>query len=419
MHRRLLLSVLVYGLVLLGLATLQGALLALAIPFVIYLALGYLRRPDALRLRVIRTLSAERASQGAPITVRLKIANAGERRVAALFVDTVPPQLRLLEGQASVLAALEPGASVELEYTLIGRRGFYQFAGVRVTFGDTFGLFREELLIAAPGRLLIVPEISRLRRAAIRPRRTNVYAGQIPARQGGPGVEFFGVREYQPGDPTRWINGRATARHAQAVFVNEFEQERVADIGIILDARRRSDARAGDEALFEHAILAAATLASAFLERGNRVGLLMYGNTLDWTFPGYGKVQRERILRSLARAEQGDLPIFEQLDYIPTRLFPARSQLVLVSPLLGGDLAMLAGLRSRGYHVLVISPDPVAYERHGLNDEPATELAARIASLERSLLLSKLRQTGIHVVDWQVSTPFQQVADVALRRPMP
>ena len=34
-------------------------------------------------------------------------------------------------------------------------------------------------------------------------------------------------------------------------------------------------------------------------EDRNRVGLLVYGRFLDWTFPGYGKVQRERILLGL------------------------------------------------------------------------------------------------------------------------
>jgi uncharacterized protein (DUF58 family) len=229
-------------------------------------------------------------------------------------------------------------------------------------------------------------------------------------------VEFFGVREYQPGDPTRWLNGRATARHPEALFVNEFEQERVADIGLILDARRQSDVEARGGALFEYAVQATAALADALLQRGNRVGLLMYGRSLDWTLPGYGKLQRERILRALARAETGDLPVFERLDYLPTRLFPARSQLVLISPLHAHDLAMLGSLRARGYQLLVISPDPVSFERQGLADSPAAALATRIALLERALVLRSCAQAGVPIVDWQVDRPFQQVAEAALSR---
>jgi uncharacterized protein (DUF58 family) len=157
-------------------------------------------------------------------------------------------------------------------------------------------------------------------------------------------------------------------------------------------------------------------LAAGLLDQGNPVGLLLYGNTLDWTFPGYGKIQRERILRALARATLGDAPVFEDLDRIPTRLFPARARLMLISPLLPHDREMLIRLRARGYQLLVISPDPVAFERQALGAERSVELGARVARLERSLLLHDLRQAGITLVDWNVAHPFHQVAAVAFSR---
>ncbi len=229
-------------------------------------------------------------------------------------------------------------------------------------------------------------------------------------------MEFFGVREYQPGDPLRWINRRASARHQASLFVNEFEQERVVDVGLILDARGQSDADRGSESLFEYSIQATATLADTFLSGGNRVGLFIYGRSLDWTFPGYGKVQRERIIRALARAEQGYGRVFESLEHLPTRLFPVRSQLVLISPLISEDSAMLIRLRARGYRLMIISPDPVAFERQGYEDGDTVTVATHIALIERKLLLSKLRQAEIQVVDWPVDIPFHQIAHVALSR---
>jgi uncharacterized protein (DUF58 family) len=218
------------------------------------------------------------------------------------------------------------------------------------------------------------------------------------------------------GDPRRWINWRVSARHPRTLFSNEFEQERIADVGLILDARSRSDVRNGTDSLFEHSIRATASLAQAFLGDGNRVGLLIYGQFLDWTFPGYGKVQRERILQSLARATTGDSRIFDTLDYLPTRYFPAQSQLVVVSPLSNSDLSMLRRLRARGYQILVVRPDPVAFELEGLEPEPSVEMAARIVRVERLLLLRKLQQAGIQVVDWQVDKPFDHVIHSSLGR---
>jgi uncharacterized protein (DUF58 family) len=417
MQRWLLLSALIAGLVLLGLGTLRGDMLALAIPLLIYAGAALLSRPEPPQLSATRSFSAQRLASGEPTQVSVVIANLGALPTTVLLADQLPQRIALIEGQPHMLATIAPGASAELAYTVAGERGVYQFPGLQASVQDQLGLFHTMIPLPAPGQIFVVPEVIRLRRVEIRPRRTHVYAGQIPARQGGAGVEFYGVREYQPGDPTRWINARATARNPQNLFVNQFEQERVADVGLILDARRQSDVRTSDGALFEYAIQAAGALADTFLHRGNRVGLLMYGRSLDWTLPGYGKMQRERILRALARAETGDLPVLERLDYLPTRLFPARSQLVLISPLLPHDLEMLASLRARGYQLLVISPDPISFEQRGLSDQPETTAAKRLAQIERALLLQRCRRTGVTVIDWPTELPFQQVAEAALSRP--
>jgi uncharacterized protein (DUF58 family) len=417
MRRWLLLSTMIAVLVLLGLGTLRGELLALALPLVIYAGAALLDRPAPPQLSATRSFSAQRLANGEPAQVSVSIVNLGTRQVTVLLEDQIPQRLALIEGQPRMLASIAPGESAELEYTVSGTRGLYRFPGLQASVQDQLGLFHATSQLPAPGQIFVVPEVIRLRRLEIRPRRTNVYAGQIPARQGGPGVEFYGVREYQPGDPTRWINARATARNPQNLFVNQFEQERVADVALILDSRRQSDVQTRDGALFEYAIQAAGALADTLLHRGNRVGLLMYGRSLDWTLPGYGKLQRERILRALARAETGDLPVLERLDYLPTRQFPARSQIVLISPLLPHDLDTLASLRARGYQLLVISPDPIGFEQRGLGDQPESETAMRLARLERALLLQRCRRTGVTVIDWPTELPFQQVAEAALGRP--
>lgn len=411
-----LLGILIYSLILAGLATLHGALLGLALPLVVYLAAGLLAQPETPRLRVVRTLSADRIAPGAPVVVQLTVTNEGHALSEVLIEDGMPAGLTLVEGAPRMLTSLAPGATTELIYTISGRRGLYRFTSLHAVASDRLGLIRRQATVAAPGQVFIVPEVVKLRHLAIRPRRTQIYSGSIPARQGGPGVEFFGLRPYQPGDPTRWINGRVTARHPEALFVNEFEQERVTEVGIILDVRLRSDVVTPGGSLLEYGIQAAAALASGLLEQGNRVGLLLYGNVLAWTFPGYGKLQRERILRALAQAESGDMPVFEDLDRIPTRLFPTRTLLVLISPLLPRDRDMLIRLRARGYQVLVISPDAVAFERQALGAAPSVALGARAASIQRGVLLSGLRQAGIMVIDWDIEQAFQHVASVALGR---
>jgi uncharacterized protein (DUF58 family) len=412
----LLLGGLAYGLLFLGLATLNGGMLALAIPLVVLLGAAFLWGPESPRLKITRSLSAESVSAGVPVVVTLSAINEGPPLEEVTVEDAVPPALEVVEGESSVLTSLPAGGAVEIAYTVRGKRGAFEFRDVRVTTGEHLGVFRQRAMFSVPGRFFVLPQVSKMRQVPIRPLRTRAYAGPVPARQGGSGVAFYGVREYQSGDPLRWINWRMSARHSQGLFTNEFEQERVADVGLILDARQRNDVQGRGETLFEHAVTATASLAVSFLNDGNRVGLLAYGGFLDWTFPGYGKLQRKRILEALARVGTGNSMVFESFDYLPTRFFPAKSQLVLVSPLCADDLPMLVRLRARGYQLLVVSPDPVSFEARALATQPGVELAARIAHLERALLLRKLRRAGIQVVDWQVDQPLDRVVHASLGR---
>lgn len=397
------LGALAFGLALLGLATLNSALIILAIPPAIFAGAALLDMPDDPQLQATRTLSTERASPGATIDVCVTVTNHGSRPAPVVIEDVLPAGLERIDGQSSCLDLLAPGATATITYTVRGGRGLHHFNGVQATVSDRLGLSRRTVAVAAPGTILIMPEVVRLTRLGIRPRRTRIFSGTIPARQGGAGVEFFGVREYQAGDPVRWINNRATARFPGSLYVNEFEQERVADIGIILDARRGSDVQGNHHTLFEYSVQAAAAFADALISQGNRVGLLIYGRAIEWTFPGYGKIQREKTLRALAQARTGDRAALASLADIPTRLFPARSQIILVSPLQPGDAPPILHLRAHGYEVLLISPDPVAFEAKTLG--PVADLAARIARVERQALLQRLSLAGVRIVDWNVELP--------------
>lgn len=402
-------------LLLTGLVLRNGPLIGLAIPLALYILAAWWWGAPAPKLDVQRALSAERVMPGVAVTVTLQIRNRGTALDEALIEDPAVPGADLLDGSPRRLLSLSAGAQATVSWTFRSRRGYYAMPHVRVSTNDAFDLLRHAALVPTEGHLFVPPLTVRLRRIEIRPRRTRIYSGTIPAREGGPGVEFFGVRVYQPGDPQRWINWRLTARHPGAVYSNEFEQERVADVGIILDARIATNLPGGFS-IFEHSAGAAASLAEAFLEGGNRVGLLIYGKYADWTPPGYGKIQGERILQAIARAQVGETQTFHEL-IIPRRLFPPYSQMVLVSPLQADDLQTLVRLRAMGYQVIALAVDPVRYELRHLPDTASVRLAARIVRLQRQLMLQRLQRSGVHLISWDVEVPFEQVVSAALSRP--
>ena len=408
MNRTYFLAILIFLLLFTGLATFRPLVVALTLPLILYLLAGLWWLPRRIELHAERQISAERIKTGDEVTVTLKVTNAGPALEEVFLEDQVPLGLEVVSGSAQRLLTLPAHGSVTWTYTLRGRRGYYGLKKVKATAGELLGLARFEQYLATDGQLFILPPVLRLHRVAIQPRHTRIFSGTIPARQGGAGVEFFDVRLYQPGDSPRWINWRATARHPQDVFSNEFEQERAADVGLILDGRHLTN-DFGDRSIFEHSVLATAALADTFLNAGNRVGLLFCGHKIAWTRPGYGKLQGERILHDLSLLEVGEPHDFAEL-YIPRHLFPSQSQLVLVSPLVSEDYDLLAALRKRGFHLLIVSPDPVSFEADGMVATQPNILAKRIIRLQRAVLFRHLQGAGIHVVDWDTSQLFEKIA---------
>lgn len=422
MNRSYFLSLLVFILLIVALATVQGSLLILVIPLTLYLMYAVWSLPEEIDLEFNRTLSAERVDPDDFVTVTLAIRNRGVALDEALIEDVLPRGLILYSGSTRHLLTIPQESAAVFEYVVSAPRGSYPFENVRIEVSDSLGLTRRIENVFVQGKLFVVPGILRLKRIAIRPRRTRVYAGDIPARVGGSGTDFYGVRDYKPGDSSRAINWRASARH-EAIYSNEFQQERVADVGIVLDGRKRSNLFAGNRSIFDHSVMAAAALADAFLAQGNRVGMLIHSTYPNWTFPGYGKVQRERILQALMHAHIGNSLAFAELQKLSPRMFPAESQIVLVSPLianplLADDLNALIQWRACGYQVMVISPNPVSFELSVLPASPESALAARIVHLERKLFLHRLQRVGIHVIEWDVMKPFDQAVSHFLSHPL-
>lgn len=406
---------LAFVLVLVGESLRQGELLVLALPLVCYLAVGfYFALPARIELKAQRSLSEQRGLSEEPITVRVELENIGAKLELVELTDSVPAVLELRQHSSRKIESLSAGEKTSLEYIVSGMRGLARWKSLSVTATDTLGLFVKSLELPCEGELLIVPTFERLDEILMRPRRTRIFSGQVKARLGGTGIEFFGVREYYPGDERRYINWKATARKGRLI-VNEFEQERVADVIILLDARERSDVTVDGSSLFEHSVRAALSLAHYFTAQGNRVGLLIYGRYLDWTWPGFGRWQREKLLRAIASAEKGDKAVFEDLENLPTRLLPAGSQLVFVGPILESDVKTIVDLRLR-YEVLCIVPNPILFESASLARTPEVELALRLEHLRRQGLLTQLRRAGIRVVDWDVTKPLASVVRGELGR---
>jgi uncharacterized protein (DUF58 family) len=406
--KSLFILLLIFGLVFAGLLGRSGDLLLLSLPFLAYLAVGVLRSPGQIQLQARRSVAITGSDQVAQISMRISLSNVGETLPALTLSDPIPAGTLQIAGESGRRVGLPAGGLVELAYTLQTPRGSYTWETVHLQASDPFELVVRELDLPGQAEVCVAPSRMKLRHIPLRPRSTHLSTGSLPARRAGSGTEFWGVREYHPGDPLRRLNARLQARHPGRMYTNEFEREEIVTVGLILDGRLLTDVNNGEDSLFEHSARAAASLAESLLREGNRVGLVVCGERLIRLAPGYGKAQLHHILTALARARTGTEATLEGLKYLPMRLFPSRSQLIMISPLASGDLPAYTRLRAAGYPLLLLSPDPVLYASPLTGTDRASALAARAASLERRLQLSQLARLGVLVVDWPVSQPLSE-----------
>jgi uncharacterized protein (DUF58 family) len=405
---------LIFGSVLFGLATLNSGALLVSVPLLAYLFAAIADRPEEIRLAVKREIFPDQAPQDTPLTVKLTVTNEGRALDELVVEEVLPYGVDRIDGQLAAVTSLASQAQLVLEYSVTAQRGHYEAYELLASARDSANLFDLTAVYRAGPRLVIHPRYPKLDRIKVRPPQTRGFAGPIAARQGGVGIDFYGIREYQAGDPQRQINWRISARHQQALFTTVYEQERVADVGLILDARQKVNVTTSHGALFEHAVRATAALAESFLADGNRVSLLVYGGGVARVFPGYGRVQKERILKALAKAQPEQNYALETLAHLPTRFFPAKSQLVFISPMAAEDMAVLVKMHAQGYAVIAISPDPVSFAVAGAADTASQPY--RLAWAEREFMLQQIRRSGVQVVNWRVDQPFEAVARNALAR---
>jgi uncharacterized protein (DUF58 family) len=209
----------------------------------------------------------------------------------------------------------------------LGRRGYHQLTGFRLSTRFPFGLIRKSRDVDAPMRLLVYPALVAVPDHLISGQRAEEGRRQMrsPSRRG----DFYGLREFREGDDPRDIHWRASARRGR-LFLRESEDESSRTVTIVLEDDDRTSSRAKPDAgaekvtselptpaakamepaanvmepaaAFEAAVSLAASLAVQLLRRGYHVGLSAGGAHLA---PAGGPGAAGKMLEVLALVQPG------------------------------------------------------------------------------------------------------------------
>jgi uncharacterized protein (DUF58 family) len=179
---------------------------------------------------------------------------------------------------------------------VLPRRGYHQLTGFRLSTRFPFGLIRKSRDVPAPAQLLVYPALCAVPEHLLPGGRTEQGKRQVarPSRRG----DFFGLREFRPGDDPRDVHWRVSARRGR-LFIRESEEESSRTVLVVLE-----DAAGGavPEAAYEAAVSLAASVALHLLKGGFLVGLAAGAASLP---PAAGSAAAAPILQALATVQAG------------------------------------------------------------------------------------------------------------------
>ena len=274
------------------------------IPAVSYL-MGYFMLSG---LECERTLPLS-ATAGEAVPLTYTLTNTGRFPKFYLLVrDTLPRGVALAAGLPPLVLGLWPGETRETQCWMEARqRGVFGLGPASVFSTDPLGLQTFSRKLPSVSELVVYPAVLPLRDSWLRGAAAAGWRGAANALARGDGDDFYGVREYGPGDELRRVHWRTTARTGK-LAVTEYAQGITLDVTVALDLYEGAYKSTGTEerSALETAVTLAATLLGDLLRHGHSVRLLTAGGR-EGTLSARGPEEMARFLERLARVNADSL----------------------------------------------------------------------------------------------------------------
>jgi len=432
-YRALALVVFTVGL---GVSTGRADLVVLGAPVALALILAAPARPwrpDGMRLPTAQASVRDEVVSGSSVTISSRVGGLVDAELVTVLQPTTTARPT---GLARTVAG---GAERDLQARVATR----SWGPTIIARPDVLAIGPDGLFLAGPVpapelKELVLPSVASLSPLQFPPINGG-WAGAHLSRRPGQGSDLVDLREYAPGDRMRSVHWRAYARLGK-LYTRRTLSDADADVMICLDVRHNlgprlpappttmlqrlssaikenlqlmRDARsargggpghqdrldAADRARhssLDHAIHAAAAIASAQLGVGDRVGVMTISTDRRSLRPGTGSRHLQRIRYFLARSTT------TAQRMVPVMYWGLRpGAVVVLCTALVDDSAGQAALdcASRGHRVLVVDTLP---QQGILRSVTAPDLEhVRLLTLQRELRIETIRRSGVPVLSWE------------------
>ncbi|WP_392671007.1 DUF58 domain-containing protein [Streptomyces sp. LN785] len=344
--------------------------------------------------------------------VQLTVTNTSRRRLRAQLRDAWPPSSWSAgTEQAASRHPLDVPAGERRRLTTLlrpSRRGDRRAERVTVRSYGPLGLAARQGSHSVPWTVRVLPPFTSRKHLPSRLARLRELDGRTSMLTRGEGTEFDSLRPYVPGDDTRSIDWRATARQS-AVAVRTWRPERDRHILVVLDTGRTSAGRVGDVPRLDAAMDATLLLTALATRAGDRVDLLAYDRRVRARVQGRGS--REVLSAMVAALAPLDSELVETdargLSAAALAGAPRSSLIVLLTsldaaPVEEGLLPVLPQLTQRHTVLVAAVADPhieKMADARGTVDAVYEAAAATQTRAQRYRTAEQLQRQGVVVVD--------------------
>ena len=246
---------------------------------------------------------ADRLSNGDINPVSINMFNNYPFPVSLEIIDEIPHQFQkrdFLKKQA-----IKEKSGISITYFLRPvQRGEYTFGSLNIYASSKLNLFKRRFRFERNKSVPVYPSYLQLHKyelIAISRNLTEMGIKQI--RKLGHSLEFEQIRKYIPGDDTRAINWKATARR-QDLMVNQYQDERAQNVYFIIDMGRVMKMPFEGLSLLDYAINTTLVMSSVSLKKYDKPGLLTFNNEISFFLKSdHKKLQMQKIVDALYKQQ--------------------------------------------------------------------------------------------------------------------
>jgi len=291
------------------------------------------------RIEIKREVLRDKIFQGELTLVKLIVYNPSHLDLDRVIItDLVPDAFDIVFGENYVETNIPAGGRIEISYMLrAAARGVHVLGPVNITLTDRLSMFETEIEVPVFSEIRVFPAYGDVRKVEITQK---AMGGFLPGHHTmfkikGAGYDFHQLRLYNPSDPIKLIDWKASVRLGK-LMVKEYHGEKVIKLYILIDTSYTMGFGFRRFTKLDFATRAGALVAYLAQRMQDFFGVMLFSSTVhNFLKAGRGRGHFMQVLSILAEAEpEGVSNLPGAVRYLIDRE-PRSGFLVIISDLEG------------------------------------------------------------------------------------